>query len=194
MLLIGAVALAYVILRSCSISNSNANSGAKISLARFAKGGVHRLVTIESPPAMPSTPITGADGELTDLRAVFAQESKLTLVNVWATWCAPCVAELPSLSALAKANPNIRVITISVDRNYEDAAQFLQELGAGNLPLYLDATFAIVGKTGMKATGVPISVFYGASGREIARLAGEADWQSDEANALITHVLAQGAP
>jgi thiol-disulfide isomerase/thioredoxin len=140
---------------------------------------------------MPSTPITGADGELTDLRAVFAQENKLTLVNVWATWCGPCVAELPSLSALAQSNPNIRIITVSVDRNYEDAAQFLGELGAANLPLYHDNTFAIVGKTGMKASGVPISVFYDKTGRELARLAGEADWQSEEADALIAYFLEQ---
>lgn len=174
MLLIGAVALSYVILQSCSTP--------KTGIERFAKGGLSRLISLETPPAIPSTAFDDAEGEPTSLQEL---RGDWMIVNIWATWCAPCIAELPSLNQLATDYPNIKVVAISVDRNAEDALDFLNQIGADNLPLYHDNTFAIAGKDALAANGIPLTVIYAPNGAEIARIQGEADWQSPEARLYL---------
>jgi thiol-disulfide isomerase/thioredoxin len=159
------------------------------SLNRFDRGSLALLEFIPDPPSQPENHFAGPDGaevSLADFRG------KTVLVNLWATWCAPCVTEMPTLAALQRAFPGDQfvVLPISVDKA-EDAgmaAAKLAELSGGVLPFHHDPSMDVVFP--MKARGFPTSVLYGPDGREIARLAGEADWASDEAKGLITAVLA----
>jgi thiol-disulfide isomerase/thioredoxin len=98
------------------------------------------------------------------------------LLNLWATWCAPCVKELPSLAKLQKTMGNqLVVVPVDVGRGEAlDAAKFLQDHGAGALQVYLDSDIALV-RT-LKAYGLPTTVLIDPKGREIGRAAGDADW------------------
>ncbi|NNL89790.1 MAG: TlpA family protein disulfide reductase, partial [Marinicaulis sp.] len=107
-------------------------------------------------------------------------KGRAVLVNFWATWCAPCLKELPSLDALqAKFKTrNFEVVAIASDpRGPEVAQEFLDRLEIENLQLYADPQLAMVMAYG-GANVLPLSVLYDADGREIGRMVGEADWGS----------------
>ncbi len=181
MLALAVIASVFVIVQSCSVTK-------KPSLMRFTKGSLKKLVVLETPPPMPVLAFKDAQGldvRLTDFRG------KTVLLNVWATWCAPCVAEIPSLDALqAEHGKNsFVVIAVSMDRHIDDAASFYKKTGIENLALYIDPTFSISAKVGVQ--GLPISIFYTPNGQEIARIPGEVDWQSAEVNALLAAILPQ---
>ena len=114
---------------------------------------------------------------------------KYVLLNVWATWCPPCVAEMPSLNELAKLRGGeaFEVVTISMDRAPADADAFFLKHKLNHLTPWHDASFSLNAK--VRALGLPISILYDPNGREVARVTGEADWASPEALALIDHLL-----
>ena len=178
LLLLGVLASAYVILKSCSTP--------KTGIERFATGSLSKLVSLETPPVMPGLKFTAPNGEQTNLQALRGEP---IIVNIWATWCPPCVAELPSLNTLSRDyQGRLKVVAISVDQNAQTAQAFLDKIKAGGLPLYHDKTWAIASEQGLGARGIPLTVIYNASGREIARLQGEADWQSQEAVRLLDYI------
>lgn len=111
---------------------------------------------------------------------------KAILVNFWATWCAPCVKELPSLDALQArlGDDAFEVVAIAAEpRAAETAKDFLDRHGIKNLQFYADPTLALT--TAVGADVLPVSILYDAEGREIGRLVGEADWISPEAERLV---------
>jgi thiol-disulfide isomerase/thioredoxin len=109
------------------------------------------------------------------------------LVNLWATWCGPCVAELPTLDALAKAG-RVRVLTLSQDSaaSAPKVAPFLAAKGLSALGPWLDPD----GSAAMQwqVNTLPASIYYNAQGREVWRINGGMDWNGPEAAKL----LAQG--
>lgn len=112
------------------------------------------------------------------------------LVNFWATWCAPCRQEMPSLDRLQQqlGGPDFQVVLISLDRaGYAKAAAFLAEIGVGHLVSYADAT-ARAGRT-LGVFGLPVTLLLDRRGDELGRLTGPAEWDSPEAKALIGHYL-----
>jgi thiol-disulfide isomerase/thioredoxin len=182
-LVFGALAIVYALFQA--IGNPAPAGG----LQRFAKGDLAKLEVIPTPPTQPDLPFTDAEGgrrTLADFRG------KVIMVNLWATWCAPCVAELPSLGALAaamKAQP-FEIIAISLDDagDASFAKDFLARHAGADLAFYHDPSYKIPFEA--RARGVPTTILYDRSGQEIARLAGEADWASPEAKALIAAALA----
>jgi thiol-disulfide isomerase/thioredoxin len=119
-------------------------------------------------------------------------KGRVTLVNLWATWCAPCRKEMPALAALQKdmGSKDFEVVAISVDRKGLDAsAKFLNEVGAAALKLYADPSTDALTK--FQAVGLPASILIDRQGREIGRLLGPAEWNSSDAKALITAALAE---
>lgn len=108
-----------------------------------------------------------------------------TLVNVWATWCAPCVKELPTLHRLADAHKTgLWVAPISQDtapRPSVDA--FLERLGLARFDVYYDPHMAVSGALGAEV--LPTTVLYDADGREVWRYVGDLDWTSPEAASLL---------
>lgn len=117
---------------------------------------------------------------------------RVVLVNLWATWCAPCRKEMPDLAKLQKelGSDQFEVLAISVDRKGGEAsAAFLKETGADSLKLYVEPTTAIVND--VQAAGLPATLLIDRQGREIGRLLGPADWASPEALALIKAAIAE---
>jgi thiol-disulfide isomerase/thioredoxin len=113
------------------------------------------------------------------------------LVNFWATWCAPCLKELPSLDALeAKlGGRKFEVVAIAADpRGPIAAAEYLDRLEITNLKLYADPRLIFATSIG-GANVLPVSILYDAKGREVGRLVGEADWTSPEALRLIQSAI-----
>lgn len=150
-------------------------------------GKMAAFVHKKSPEPLPEITFNDAAGKALTL-ADF--KGKVVLLNLWATWCAPCREEMPALDRLQKAlgGDNFEVVALSLDRKGAEASQkFLTETNAGNLKLYIDAT-AKQG-TALKIVGMPTTILIDKEGREVGRLAGPAEWDSEEAKALITAAL-----
>ena len=119
-------------------------------------------------------------------------KGRVVLVNLWATWCAPCRKEMPALAQLQAdmGSQDFEVVAISVDRKgVEASSAFLKETGAGSLKLYVEPTAEILNQ--LQALGLPATLLIDRKGNEIGRLLGPADWASPEAKALIKAALAE---
>ncbi|MEL6113407.1 MAG: redoxin domain-containing protein [Pseudomonadota bacterium] len=139
------------------------------------------------PRPAPEIPFQSGDDMITlqDFRG------QVVLVNFWATWCAPCLKELPSLDALQEklGDQNFKVVAIAADpRGPEVARGFLDKLDISNLDLYSDPRLLFAAAIG-GANVLPVSILYDPSGTEIGRLTGEAVWDSPEAIRLIRAVI-----
>lgn len=164
----------------------------KSALARFAKGS---LATLETPAATPVAPdyvFKTADGA--DVRFA-AFRGKVVLVNLWAMWCVPCRTEMPTLAAAAKTyeGKDLVVLPINVDAEPDKIADAKSFIGVHEpLPLYSDPKFQLPFEFPGKGK-MPQTILLDRQGRIRATFAGEADWNSPEARALIDAVLAEPA-
>ncbi|MGE3691453.1 MAG: TlpA family protein disulfide reductase [Novosphingobium sp.] len=131
---------------------------------------------------LPDIIVTGNGQEL----RLTSLKGKPTLINLWATWCAPCIAELPTLNAISnRADLNLRVVTISQDTGDPAKVQtFLDQRGFAQLPAWIDAKGDL--PIHYAAPSLPVSIYYDANGREVWRYAGGRDWGDDETRALLT--------
>jgi len=183
LVLAGAVAVLYVLFAAASKPEPSTG------LTRFATGEMANLTTLEAPPPLPTRTIRDAAGAATTLTAL---RGDVLVVNIWATWCAPCVEELPTLGELQRRfQGRLRVITVSIDSEgkREQAQRELAQRGGNSLPFLIDISRGIL--FDLQAGGMPVTIIYDRDGNEIARLAGGADWASDEAVALLEAVLAE---
>jgi thiol-disulfide isomerase/thioredoxin len=109
---------------------------------------------------------------------------RYVLLNLWATWCAPCVRELPALVRLQRALPRLTIVAVSEGHESSaDTAAFLRSHGATALHVYLDSDHAFL--QAMGAFGLPLSVLIGPRGRERARALGPAEWDDPQAIAFL---------
>lgn len=135
------------------------------------------LTPVDPPALLPPLRFTTADGGTYPLAAA---HGKGVVLNFWATWCPPCVAEMPALDALAirLAPRDIAVLTVSADHGGAPAVQsFYAAHHITHLPLLLDPGDAAVQALGLR--GFPTTLIIDRQGRERARLEGAADWASD---------------
>ena len=119
-------------------------------------------------------------------------EGKPLLVNIWATWCAPCVKELPTLQAVAARAGAPRVIAVSQDmapRGSVDA--FLDKTKLTDLEVWHDPKMALSSATGAEV--LPTTILYDAKGREVWRYVGDLDWTGEEATKLLAEAGASSA-
>ncbi len=163
--------------------------GGPTDLNSLAKGAMKDLKVTAAGAAPPNQTIVGPDGKSTDLTQV---KAPVVVVNLWATWCAPCVTEMPTLAKLQTAFPGkILVIPVSMDtaKDREKARAFLAQYPP--LPLYQDPKAAMVFSLTPAAEGLPTTILYGRGGRERARVSGSADWSGPDAHAVIEALLAE---
>jgi thiol-disulfide isomerase/thioredoxin len=166
-----------------------ASSEGKSDLARFATG---RLAKLETPATLnpaPATPFFDRDGKETNLQAF---KGKVVFVNVWATWCAPCVVEMPTVAALAQKyqGTDLVVAPISVDRDAQTAKSFIDVHEP--LALYHDPKLAIPFAL-TKQGGMPQTVLIDRQGRIRAWYLGESDWNAPAVHQLVDALLAEQA-
>ncbi len=116
---------------------------------------------------------------------------KPVLINLWATWCAPCIAELPTLNALAnRADLNLAVVTVSQDMAQTEKVQpFLDQRGLAQLPAWLDVKGDLAFHYGVQT--LPATILYDAAGKEVWRFTGERDWGSEASLALLAEAGAR---
>jgi thiol-disulfide isomerase/thioredoxin len=131
--------------------------------------------------AAPTAAFTGPDDAAVTLAAF---RGRPLLVNLWATWCAPCVAEMPTLDALAaKSSEAMAVIAVAQDlQGAEVVDPWFQKAGLKALQPYLDPQNGLLDAAN---SALPTSIFYDAEGRELWRVVGAIDWQGKEAQALL---------
>ncbi len=155
--------------------------------AEIGKGGMSKLVRVAPPRPLGTVEFEDGEGRP---HVLADWKGKVVLVNLWATWCAPCKEEMPGLGRLqAKiGGQDFAVVAISLDRGgTERPAKFLKD-AAPSLALYLDKSGRLM-KT-LRAPGLPLSVLIDREGREIARLAGSAQWDGPKAEAEIRAAIA----
>ena len=140
--------------------------------------------------ALPEVTVTDPAGTKLNLAEA---SGKPILLNLWATWCAPCVVEMPMLDAIAgEMGDRLRVVTVSEDmKGAEVVAPFFEQKGFANLPHWMDPEMDLAFGFGGGAS-LPLTVLYDAEGKEVWRMIGGFDWSSDEARALIEEGLAAG--
>jgi len=120
---------------------------------------------------------------------------KAVLLNLWATWCVPCRAEMPTLDRLQAelGGDDFEVVAVNVDvRNEERARAFLDEIDAAGLAFYSDPSLGIFNDLKRRgyAFGLPATVLIDAEGCGVGALSGPAVWDSDEAKAMIRAAVA----
>jgi len=182
MFLMAFAAIVYVVgLAACG---AGADGGAET----FKRGELAKLTVLDEPPVQPEGEFTNPDGETVTLADFRGQ---VVLVNLWATWCPPCVEEMPTLAALqaTRGSEDFKVLAVSVDRvpDAEMSREMLEELSEGVLEFFHDPNYQI--PFAAQAQGFPITILYDREGRELARLSGDADWASEEALALVDWAL-----
>jgi thiol-disulfide isomerase/thioredoxin len=130
----------------------------------------------------PTTAFEDPDGEPATLAGF---RGRPLLVNLWATWCAPCVVEMPTLDALAaREGERLHVLTVSQDLDGRDKVEaFFSKQGYRSLQTWLDPQMALMGA--LKVDTLPTTILYDAQGRELWRVTGMEDWQGGRAALLL---------
>lgn len=136
---------------------------------------------------IPEVTVVDPDGE----ELVLSEVGVPVLLNLWATWCAPCVVEMPLLDELAAdLEGQVRVLTVSEDmRGAEVVEPFFAERDLANLPQWLDPDNELAFTFGGGPV-LPLTVLYDAEGKELWRVIGAYDWGTEEARSEVLEALA----
>ncbi len=161
-------------------------------ISPLATGELAAFRVATGPDALADLTFTGVDGNPVHL-ADFA--GRTVLVNLWATWCVPCRAEMPALDQLEAdlGGKGFQVVAINLDtKNVERAPAFLNEVGASHIAFYSDPTLGVLNdmkKRGL-AIGLPTTLLVDGNGCRIGIIEGPAAWDSADAKALLKAALA----
>ena len=172
---------------------SKAQSGKSASkvangLKAYSKGHMITFVARSEPQDLPVITFMQDDGSEISMKE---WRGKVVLLNLWATWCAPCRKEMPDLDKL-KANlggDEFDLVALSIDRTgLAKPRKFLNEIGIKHLKLYNNSGGKLAAS--LKAFGMPTTLLLNREGKELGRLVGPAEWGSDDAIALIKAAIA----
>lgn len=172
-----------VVLYTALILGAN---GAAADVAALRDGDMKKLALHDTPVALPDAVLldaTDAEHSLADYKG------KWVVLNFWATWCAPCRHEMPSLDRLQAAMPEIAVVPVATGRNSVTGIEkFFTEAGVQSLPILRDPTSDLA--RGMAVIGLPVTVILNPEGEEVARLIGDTEWDSPSAKAIMAALVA----
>ncbi|MGI9524043.1 MAG: TlpA family protein disulfide reductase [Hyphomicrobiaceae bacterium] len=146
-------------------------------------GAMTTFVFKDDPTPVPPAPFNNGAGQSISIEN-FA--GRIVLLNLWATWCAPCRKEMPDLDRLQAelGGEDFEVVAVSVDRGSPAKSQkFLDDIDVKSLKLYHDPSAQLGFK--LKTIGMPSTLLIDRQGREIGRLVGPAEWDSADAKRLI---------
>ncbi|WP_247872819.1 TlpA disulfide reductase family protein [Azospirillum sp. TSH64] len=166
--------------------------GASDAVTPAASTGADKLEKFKGaePKPMPPLSFVDAEGRRVDL-ADF--KDRVILLNLWATWCGPCVKEMPSLDRLQAqlGGDAFQVVALSLDRGGRTAVEpFYKKTGVEHLTVFLDP-----GSESMKALslrGLPTTILVDPEGRELGRVEGAVEWDSPEVVAFLRQFLGRG--
>ncbi|MDA9789522.1 TlpA family protein disulfide reductase [Amylibacter sp.] len=157
------------------------------AITELRAGSMKKLVFAKDPsPAVTATFIDEAE----NTKSFADYKSKYLLVNFWATWCAPCRHEMPSLNKLQAelGGDNFEVITIATGRNPVPAIKaFFKKAEITDLPILRDPKQSLARE--MSVFGLPMTMILNPEGQEIARLRGDAEWADENAFAVIKALI-----
>lgn len=168
----------------------SANAAPAADLSALKQGEMKKLAVFTEPLALPEIPFvdeTGTSHRLADYRG------KVVLLNLWATWCAPCRKEMPDIAALQAeiGGADFTVLTVASSNRDTQAkvGAFFDKQGITVLPRMIDDTERLPRALGVP--GLPASFLIDRQGQIVAQLFGPADWSSPEAKAVIAALRAE---
>jgi thiol-disulfide isomerase/thioredoxin len=188
LLILAAAALLVLSLRPVRIEPTPQEGVPQAPAASGAGSNLGQFTALPQPlpaPALSFTTRDGAEKQLADFKG------KVILVNLWATWCGPCVEEMPALDRLqARLGDKLTVLAISQDRQGEAVvAPFLKEHAIKNVAIYLDPKSAAIGAFNVE--GLPTTFLISPDGMILGKEAGGAPWDSAQMLAKIEPYLDQ---
>jgi thiol-disulfide isomerase/thioredoxin len=162
-----------------------ANPALAGDVSALLEGDMKKLAFAAEPIALPEAVFLDAtDGE----HALADWRGKWVVLNFWATWCAPCRKEMPSLDRLQAAMPDLAVLPVATGRNaVEGMERFYAEAGVTALPVLRDPKSDLARSVGVM--GLPVTLILNPEGEEVARLIGDAEWDSDSAKAVLAELM-----
>jgi len=169
------------------IAACEAKAGEARSIGDAAQGEVAAMLPADPPQSLKDLAFNLPDGKPATLSDL---SGKTLLVNLWATWCAPCREEMPALDALQRemGGDGFEVVAVNVDTGTDEKPKkFLEEIAVTDLAFYRDSTLGIFNelKTRGLALGLPVTLLVDDEGCLLAHMNGPAEWASDDAKRLI---------
>lgn len=188
---LGGVAAFYSGQGGAGNSTCSAATTKLAQLRPLVKGEIAAIQVPQKSTPVPDLAFNGPDGKPTSLSAM---RGRTVLVNLWATWCPPCLLEMPALAKLQKTlgGPDFEVVTVNIDtRNLDKPKEWLTKKDIAGLAYYADPEAKVFQdlRAAKKAEGMPVSLLVDPQGCELATLQGPAEWAGTEALALIRTAL-----
>tara|TARA_Y100001947_G_scaffold158160_1_gene170431 strand:+ start:1085 stop:1660 length:576 start_codon:yes stop_codon:yes gene_type:complete len=185
--LLSRLLLTFVCILGLAVAGCDRSAPEQAQESGASNAATGEIDTSSAGTLMPVINVQDPDGRDLNLGALQGQP---VLLNLWATWCAPCVKEMPLLDELAgDYGDTLRVVTVSQDMGSADkVAAFFTEGGYENLEPWIDPEAELGYALG--DTVLPTTVLYDASGQEVWRVRGDFDWGSEETRAAIDQALA----
>lgn len=146
----------------------------------------------DAPRQLPELPFEDGEGRK---RTLAQFRDKVVLLNIWATWCAPCREEMPALDRLQRnhGGPDFEVVALSIDSAGASVVKrFYEEVGVRSLAIYIDPTMRTTAT--LAAVGVPTTLLIDRQGRELGRRTGPAEWDGPQSVAIIEEYLKDRKP
>jgi thiol-disulfide isomerase/thioredoxin len=177
-------------LASADDSTCSAKQDLAATAGAAAKGEVAAMLAASPPLSLKTLAFNAPDGTPMTMAGL---SGKTVLLNLWATWCAPCRHEMPALNQLQaeEGGADFEVVAINVDTGTDEKPKrFLEETQVDALGYYRDATMGVFNELKRRglALGLPVTVLIDGDGCMLAHMNGPAEWASADAKALIASV------